>query len=304
MTTDRRSTLALIAFLVPLSQAGAQEIVQTLTSNASGQPQMSGLSYTLDAAFDPVVQVSTKGGSYELKTGFIGQLTDPRSIEVTVPDAGEGGSTEADATATLDDGTTTSVPNDEVSWEAILGPIVSISPTGVARTGIVIEDSAAEVRGTWLEVSGTGQFTVLNTDDDNVAPVAGDGIDDAWQFLYFDADDDGALAGDEAASAQPGSDPDGDDQDNLFEFLAGYAPDDPDSFLDIRITDISEGTITIELSKVVASTLYTLVGSEDLGTGGPWSTVGTVSGVDQEDFQFFHPSEVRHFYKLLLERAP
>ena len=49
---------------------------------------------------------------------------------------------------------------------------------------------------------------------------AGDGLDDAWQNQYFGLNN---------PLAAPAADPDGDGQNNAFEFTAGLIPTDPQS---------------------------------------------------------------------------
>jgi hypothetical protein len=297
-------------FILPIAlliHADAQTVTQTLSTTVEGHPQMSAANYVLDAGFDPTGGAVTQstGGSIVLKPGFIGQITDPRALVVSTPDLGEGSTAVANTTAILDDETTAVLPPGAITWEALSGPVSAIDPNGMIHPQSVFEDTAASIRGTWLEVAGVGAFTVLNTNDDNVAPVAGDGIDDSWQFLYFDRDGNGALTGIEGDAAQADADSDGDDHDNLFEFLSDHDPIDPASFLDIQITGVASGTVVIELSKIVASTRYTLVGSEDLGIHLPWAIIGRpISGIDQRDYEFLHPSNTRHFYRLLLEPVP
>ena len=276
-----------------------------MATTASGQPRLKGGAYALDAAFDPTGQAVSRGGAAALRPGYVGQMTDARSLEVTSADVAEEGSTTMAAMATMDDGTATAVPADQVGWGIVSGPLTAVSTGGLVRSTAVYQDTPAGVRGSWSGLVDLGEFTVLNTDDDNVVPVEGDGIDDAWQFLYFDGDADGVLAGGEVVDAGPRADPDGDEQDNLFEFLSGHIPIDGDSLLDIRFVSITGGEVTIELSKVIPTTRYTLVGSADLGLADPWAEIGApVSGVDQADFQFRHVGSVRYFYTVRLSAAP
>ena len=296
-----------IAFLTTLFlyQAAAQSPQQSLSTTAEGQPQMTGGDYTLDATFDPTGQAVGQSASAVIKLGYAGQITDPRSLKVTASDVAEGGTTSPTATATLDDGTTEEIPTSELSWDLLSGPLSSISLAGVVSATTVFQDTQASVRGSWFGVSDTGEFTVLNHNNDDLGPVAGDGIDDSWQMLYFDGNGDGQLDTAEADDAQASADPDGDQQNNHFEFLADYAPDDGASLLGFQIVSIVDETVTIELSKVVAGTRYTLIGSSDLNTGDPWSEVAApISGLDQFNFRFQHQGVTRHFYKLVLTPAP
>ena len=60
-------------------------------------------------------------------------------------------------------------------------------------------------------VTGSLDLTVINLLADNFGSYAGDGIDDDWQVSFFGLDN---------PNAAPNVDFDGDEQDNLFEFLA------------------------------------------------------------------------------------
>ena len=67
-------------------------------------------------------------------------------------------------------------------------------------------------------------LNILDSLRDNFGLVAGDGIDDAWQFEFFDIDDNDILDPNEAANAAPGADPDSDSSSNFFEWATGFHP--------------------------------------------------------------------------------
>ena len=64
---------------------------------------------------------------------------------------------------------------------------------------------------------------------DNFGSYAGDGLDDSWQNQYFGLNN---------PDAEPRSDPDGDGQNNQFEFTAGIVPTDSDSRFDLRVEPV------------------------------------------------------------------
>jgi hypothetical protein len=73
--------------------------------------------------------------------------------------------------------------------------------------------------------------TVKNVNTDDLGAYAGDGIDDAWQVQYF-GQPPNALAG-------PNADADGTGQTNLFKYIAGLNPLDPNSRFVLKITNVS-----------------------------------------------------------------
>ena len=299
-----RNTLTLFVAVLSLS-AQAQVMTQALPTTVQGQPQMTGGSYTLDAAFDPTGQSVASSASTVFKMGFVGQITDPRGLEIGSTDVSEGASAPLTATAILDDDTVAPLPADAVTWSLVAGPISSVSLAGVVRSLPVFQDTEASIQGTWFGISEIDVFRVLNDGTDNVAPVAGDGIDDAWQFLYFDSDANGVLTLDEAEGAEPMADPDGDEQNNYYEFLAGYVPTDGNSYLEFGIASIIGDSVTIGLSKFIPTTEYTLLGSSDLSTSDPWSVIGApISGLSQSNVLIEHISVDHHFYRLRLAPAP
>lgn len=83
-------------------------------------------------------------------------------------------------------------------------------------------------------------------------PQTGDGIDDAWQVQYF---------GIGSASAAPTADPDGDAQNNLFEYLAGTNPTSAASAFTLSIA-----SRTVSFAPVVAGRTYSVEFATNLTT--------------------------------------
>ena len=113
-----------------------------------------------------------------------------------------------------------------MSWGIVGGPIASISPGGLATATAVYQNTTATVSGDRVDLKGVLDLTVLNVLPDNFGSYAGDTIDDAWQVFHFGLDN---------PLAAPGANPDGDPNDNLFEFLAKLDPKDGSSFLHLEL---------------------------------------------------------------------
>lgn len=113
----------------------------------------------------------------------------------------------------------------EAQWISVLAPAAPAAGSGVVRFSLDRNVGSTARTGT-LSVAGL-TFTVVQAGAP--ADANGDGLPDAWQVLYF-----GSTA---AASAQPTADPDGDGVNNLLEYRAGTAPNDPASVL--RITSVA-----------------------------------------------------------------
>lgn len=116
----------------------------------------------------------------------------------------------------------------------------------------------------WLNL-GTGLLTtqsMSNVDSD------GDGIADWWEMLHF-----GNIS-----TADATSDKDGDGVSDLAEYLADTNPNDSESYLKIvshsHDLDITETTLEFT---TVATRLYRIEYSDDLGINDPWtdSNLGT-----------------------------
>ena len=62
---------------------------------------------------------------------------------------------------------------------------------------------------------GTLEMTVLNVSNDDFGGYASDGLPDDWQVQYF---------GENNPNAAPSADPDGDGQNNAYEYVVGTVP--------------------------------------------------------------------------------
>jgi len=167
------------------------------------------------------------------KHGYAAQLYEVLSLSITAPPSNnlnEGATRQLQAAPLLDD-TTTLAPlsPSTVSWSIVSGPITQISSGGVASAATVYQDTSATVKGTAQNLTGQFNLTVLNVNTDDFGSYAGDGIDDAWQIQYF---------GQNNPKAAPLQDPDGDGENNMFEYVAGLVPTDPNSRFVLSISPV------------------------------------------------------------------
>ncbi len=176
-------------------------------------------SYTLDTS-------SASGGAASsaavvLREGFAGALYDPVALDISasLAELNEGSTRQLTASLILDDASVLLLAPGEVSWSILSGPL-SINVPGTVAAGFVYEESDGQVRGAWQTFSDNLNLTVRNVATDNYGPYGGDGLDDAWQVLYFGTDN---------SNAGPLLDPDNDGWTNLFEYNAGLVPTDPAS---------------------------------------------------------------------------
>ena len=197
--------------------------------------------------------------------------------------------------ATLDDLSSLVPLPSEVDWQILLGPVAGIDGAGLLTADVVHEDTVASVRGSYSGVSADTGLTVLDTDTDNFASYGGDGVNDAWQVGNFGLPPN-ALAG-------PEENPDQDLYNNLFESLTGTDPNHPGDFLRFLVADRTGSTATLQLSKVIPGTLYTIKRSPDLGDSvayAPFPSSSFTNVTEQADYEVVDAaaSGPRNFYVL------
>lgn len=134
---------------------------------------------------------------------------------------------------------------------------------------------------------------MLDTIPDNFGSYAGDDLGDDWQFDHFGLDN--PLAG-------PLLDPDGDGQNNLFEFTAGLIPTNPLSRFLITIAPVP-GQATqkdIIFDPIVAGRSYTVLTSLDLTNSSwiPLTSSTTSNNDDQRTVTDTSATETKRFYKV------
>ena len=212
-------------------RTSANYSILTDTLDAAGTRATS-TRYTNAGSASSIAGISTIAAPAETaKTGYMGQLFDVTGLVVnsTALNVNEAGTLQLAAWQLLDDATFLAVDASAVSWGTVSGPITGVSANGLATSGLVFQNTSATVQGTFGGFTGSLNFTVLDSIPDNFGTYAGDGLGDDWQVQYF---------GQNNPLAAPGLDPDGDGQTNLFEFTAGFIPNDPASTFHLRIAAV------------------------------------------------------------------
>ncbi len=212
---NKCAALILSASLASGAQAGS--VVGTV--NAGGG-RSSSAGYALEASLD-----SIGGGIVALPTTATNLLLTASPSPVS-----ETGTSQLAGNATMDDATITVLTGADIGWSLVTGPILSIDADGVAAAGIVYTNTPAGARGYYLGASNTITFTVLDSNPDNLGTYAGDGLPDSWQVQYFGVNN---------PSAASTADPDGDGQNNQFEYTTGVSPTNAASLFVLRIESVA-----------------------------------------------------------------
>jgi hypothetical protein len=248
----------------------------TTESVDSGGLRATSANYRNDASIGGVTGVSSAVAPPETaKHGYIGQLYETVGLALAANPAtvNEGSARQITAAATLDDGSTLWLPGNMVQWAVISGPIASVNPGGLATAALVYQNEAASVGGSYLGKSGSVALTVLNVNSDDFGAYAGDGLDDAWQVLYFGLGN---------PQARPDRDPDLDGQNNTFELIAGTNPTDGNSRFRFRIEMVTGQPTWRNLifSPRLAGRTYTPLSRSSLSTGAFGPLGGSTSTTD------------------------
>ena len=239
-------------------RTSANYSIATDTTNAGGLHAASA-NYANDSSADGVVGVSTAAPAVLTKHGYIAQLYEIAGLVPTAatPGVNEGETLQLGARQLLDDATLLTVPAAAVGWSVQSGPLTGIDSGGLATAGLVYQDTAATAEGALAGFTGSLGLTVIDSIPDNFGSYAADGIGDDWQFQYFGLDN---------PAAAPALDPDGDSQDNRFEFIAGLVPTDPLSRFLLRIEPdpVESDHQHLIFSPIVAGRVYTVEAGSSL----------------------------------------
>lgn len=239
----------------------------------------SSAAYTSHSSVGLIAGVSQVMGAAETaKHGYIAQLFDVTGLvmNAATPSVNETATFQLAAWQVLDDATFLAVPAESVAWSVVSGPITGISSGGVATAGLVFQDAVGSVQGSFAGETGSLILTVLDVIADNFGAYAGDGLGDNWQVQYF-GQPPSALAG-------PLMDPDGDGQNNAFEYIAGLIPTDATSRFQLRMERVpgQPGRKAIIFSPVLDGRTYTVEYKATLAAPA-WTTLTNIATSDNED---------------------
>lgn len=257
------------------------------TLDAGGGPAAS-VSYKENASLGTISGVASASDPVHLlKAGFLARLYDATGVQLVPATGGlaadyavsEGGTLQFAAVQELDDATFLPLAAASVTWSVASGPLTSVSPTGLAAAGLVYQDTAAAVSGSFGGFTATLPITVQNVNPDDFGSYAADGLPDGWQVQYFGVGN---------PQAAPGADASGTGQTNLFKYTAGLDPTDPASRFTLEIEPVIGQAEEKEIvfTPVFLDRTYVVEYSTDL-VGGVWlplaggqaSTLGAVRTV-------------------------
>ena len=289
-----KTHLALILLALPCAAFAAESTNYSITpaSQASGGRSTS-TNYTLDVSMD--AGGATTSTSYQVRSGFAGAIQDAVGLEISSAalTVDEGSSRQLESHLQMDDDSLTAIAANDVSWSVLSGPLTSINSSGLATAGLVYQDSPAVAEGSYAGFTGSLGLTVQDTIPDNFGSYASDGLADDWQVQYFGQDN---------PLAAPMLDPDGDGQNNAFEFTAGLIPNNPISRLLISIAPVPghPGQKHVIFEPIVADRNYVVKTSPDL-LSSSWTTLlgGSVSdNGSQRTVTDTDASESKKFYRV------
>ena len=236
-TRSRLRRLMIIAGVFALSFSGSVFAASLVAGSLnSGGGQASSANYSMDTSLGELVSGQATGGTVTLTSG--GPSIQPASakslaLNVTPASCNEGSTSQLSGSAIMEDDSSTLLSGNDISWSLVNGPIIAISASGLATTDAVYANKSAGLAGHWMGAANTATLLVLNNQLDNYHGYASDGLPDDWQVQYF---------GETNSLAAPLLDPDGDGQNNLFEFTAGLVPTDPNSRFLLRIAAVAGQT--------------------------------------------------------------
>jgi hypothetical protein len=263
----------------------------------SGGRRTTTAAYSNDGSVGGIAGLSTVvAPARTAKQGYPGQLLDVTNIVISAnpTSINENSTRQLAARLSYDDGTVVPLAAASVGWGVVSGPLSGVNASGVASATNVYQDTPATVFGTTSGRSNTLGLLVINTGIDDFASYAGDGIDDAWQVLYF---------GLNSLNAGPGGDPDGDGQTNYFEYVATTVPTNALSKFRLAISSVPpQPWVNLRFSPISEKRLYTVQG-RPLVDSGLFSTIlGDINDVgDERIFTDTNAVGTSRFYKVLIE---
>lgn len=276
-------------------RTSADYSITTDTTDAGGA-QTASASYINNSSTGGVTGLSTAASPAAMaKHGYIGQLYEITALQITASPLtiNEGITRQLSASQILDDDSLLNLAAGTVAWSIQSGPLSGVNANGLATAGVVAQDTAATVQGTFAGLSGSLNLTVLDTIPDNFGTYAGDTLPDDWQVQYFGVDN---------PLAAPHADPTGGGQDNLFKYIAGLDPLDVNSRFAIASAPVPSqpGQMRIIISPVLAGRTYTVRTTTDLSTA-IWPTLtGAIINDNGSERTITDPNATgpRKFYKV------
>ena len=152
-----------LIFAVTDSAIGEQCVLTTALTSSGGKATSA--NYSDEATVGDIVGVSAgPSAGVTMKSGFIGQLYEARSLAVSATPAAvqESATTQLRVVVTMGDDSLVRLGPSDAKWSVQDGPLTDISLSGLARAGEVFINAPATVRARWDGIAGDLILTVLN----------------------------------------------------------------------------------------------------------------------------------------------
>ena len=239
-----------------LAQSSADYALTTTVFDSTGGAQGSA-DYAQQTTLGGILGTSADATPSIARAGFSGQLYEPLELQVlpVIALMAEGGERQFGATLLCDDSTTFTPPATDVAWSTPSSSVASVSSSGLVTAAYVYQDSTARLGASYGGIASLLDITIQNTGDDNFRPYHGDGLSDVWQVGWF---------GENNLAGRADMDPDGDGQDNAFEFLSGYSPLDGTALFKTRALSWDGAVFQMEISRLRPGITYEIQSSPDL----------------------------------------
>ncbi len=198
--------------------------------------------------------------AYMARSGSLGALIAPvsLSLQVSNDEPDEGTQISVTASAMLDDDTQLTVPSSEIQWTTLAGPLSPPDPGGEINVPFLLNHTAAALKASWMGLDKQIDFSLRNAGSDNYGLLANEGLEDEWQALHCDANQDQIISPAEAALAHPDADPDEDKMNNLNEYLTSTIPTDANHRLAVQLMSLNGSTATLQFGPVAPGLTYKL----------------------------------------------
>ncbi|MCX6855529.1 MAG: hypothetical protein NTV80_11570 [Verrucomicrobia bacterium] len=258
-----RTTMHFITAVLLIGSAAAQTYSSTASTLDAAGSHTSSASYSADGSLGGITGISTSTTpARTIKQGFIGQLIDLSAISISASQltVNESATTQLSAVASFDDATLLALSSSSVTWATVSGPISSITSSGLVTTGIVYQNTAATVSGSFLGNTGSLGLSIQDSIADNYGSYAGDSLADDWQVQYFGLNN---------VNAAPGIDFDSDGYSNLNEYTAGTAPTSSASHFMLTANFSNQTIRQLSFSPRLTDRTYLIEYSTDLASWSP-----------------------------------